>query len=170
MHSGQEGTESKNILPKTRDVRFQGANVVSNAVVYGISHNGADLSNRHGSRGMGDRGCKKGMHSCCNVGLVLGSSGLQGRNPLVRIAHEHDEQSEGGGSGRDHSVDVGARVLEVSTQFVEGIDRADTIVELVMKVRQSRIGSASVLHESLSPNVGVDGFLQVREVGDSRHK
>jgi hypothetical protein len=115
MHSGQEGAESKKILPQTRDVGLQGANVVSNAVVHGVSHNGADLSNSHGGRGMGGRGFSKGMHSRCNVGLVLGSSGLQGQNPLVRIAHDCDEQSEGGGSGRDRSVEVGAQVLEVGT-------------------------------------------------------
>ena len=53
MHSGQEGAETKNILPQTRDVGFQGANVASNVVVHGVSHNGADLSNRRGGRGMG---------------------------------------------------------------------------------------------------------------------
>jgi len=66
-------------------------------------------------------------------------------------------------------VEVGARVLEVGALFAEGVDQADTIVELAMKVRQSRVGSASVLHERLSPNVGVDGLLQVREVGNSRY-
>jgi len=44
------------------------------------------------------------------------------------------------------------------------------IVKLAMKVRQSRVGSPNVLHERLSPNVGVDGLLQVREVSDSRHE
>jgi len=72
--------------------------------------------------------------------------------------------------GRDRSMEVGARVLEVGARFAEGVNRADTIVELVMKVCQSRVGSASVLHERLSPNVGVEGLLQVREVGDSRHE
>ncbi len=115
MHRGQEGAESKNILPQTRDFGLQGANVASNKVVHGVSHSGADLSNSRGGRGMGSRGCSKGIHSCCNVGLVLGSSGLQGRNPLVRIAHERDERCKVGGSGCDCSVEVGARVLEVST-------------------------------------------------------
>ncbi len=78
MHSSQEGAESKNILPQTRDVGLQGANVVSNEVVHGVSHSGADLSNSRGGRGMGVRGCSEGIHSCCNIGLVLGSSGLQG--------------------------------------------------------------------------------------------
>jgi len=67
-------------------------------------------------------------------------------------------------------VEVGARVLEVGARFAEVVDRADTIVKLAMKVRQSRVGLASVLHERLSPNVGVNGLLQVREVGDSCHK
>jgi len=88
----------------------------------------------------------------------------------MRIAHERDERSEDGGSGRDRSVEVGARVLEVGARFAEGVDQADTIVKLAIKVRQGRVGSASVLHERLSPNVGVDGLLQVREVGDSRHE
>ena len=85
MHSGQEGAESKNILPHTRDVGLQGANVASNEVVHDVSHSGADLSNSRGSHGMGGRGCIEGIHSCCNVCLVLGSSGLQGLDPLVRM-------------------------------------------------------------------------------------
>ncbi len=144
--------------------------MVSNAVVHGVSHNSADLSNSRGGRGMGGRGCSEGIHSCCNVGLVLGSSGLQGQNHLVCIAYERDEQSEGGGSGCDSSVEVGAQVLEVGSRFAEDVDRANTTVELAMKVRQSRIGLAGVLHEHLLPNVGVDGLLQVREVGDSRRE
>jgi hypothetical protein len=70
-----------------------------------------------------------------------------------------------GGSGCDCSVEVGARVLEVGARVAEGVNRANTIVELAVKGRQSCIGSAGVLHESLSPNVGVDGLLQVGEVG-----
>jgi len=85
--------------------------------------------------------------------LILGSSGLQGRNPRVRLAHERNEQSEVGGSGYDCSAEVGERVLEVVARIAEGVDRANTIVKLAMKVHQSRVGSAGVLHERLSPYV-----------------
>jgi len=40
MHRGQEGAESKNILPQTREVRLQGANVASNEVIHGVIHSG----------------------------------------------------------------------------------------------------------------------------------
>ena len=42
MHICQEGAESNNILPQTRDVGLQGANVASNVVGDGVSHSGAN--------------------------------------------------------------------------------------------------------------------------------
>jgi hypothetical protein len=58
-------------------------------------------------------------------------------------------------------------VWRLAHESLRSAHRANTIVELAVKGRQSCIGLAGVLHESLSPNVGVDGLLQVEEVGNS---
>jgi hypothetical protein len=61
-------------------------------------------------------------------------------------------------------VEVGARFLEVGARTTEGVDRTNTNVELTMKLRQSLVGPAGVLHKRLmTANVGVGGFYHVGE-------
>jgi hypothetical protein len=67
-------------------------------------------------------------------------------------------------------VEGGARFLEVGARDAEGVDWANTIVKLAEKSCQGVIRTAGVLHEDLAPDVGVDGLLQIGEVGDSRRE
>ena len=87
MHICQEGSESNNLLPQTRDVGPQGAKMASNVVNNGIIHGDAKPSDCRSGRGLGGRECREGSLSCRNVGLILGNSGLQGQHPCVRLAH-----------------------------------------------------------------------------------
>ena len=86
MHICDEGAESENILPQTRDDGRQGANVTANVVVDGV----VKPSDGRSSRGMGGSGLHEGSHSgsdvgriLCSSGLHVGSSCLQVRNPCV---------------------------------------------------------------------------------------
>ena len=99
MHICDEGAESENILPQTRDDGRQGANVTANVVVDGV----VKPSDGRSGRGMGGRGLHEGSPSgsdvgriLCSSGLHVGSSGLQVRKPCVRLAHEQNECREVG--------------------------------------------------------------------------
>ena len=61
--------------------------MASNVVNDGVIHGGAKPSDCRSGCDLGGHGRREGSLSCRDIGLILGSSGLQGCHPCVHLTH-----------------------------------------------------------------------------------